>query len=486
MTPDIDLVIKNGTVVTAEGAAPADVAIAGEKIAAVGRGLAGAQTLDATGLLVMPGGIDSHVHLQYPQGPNRVVSADDWLTGTIAAACGGTTTVVDFVEARPEQTLMQALEARRAEAAPQAAIDYSFHMTLNRADDATLAEIPAVLAAGLTSFKVYMAYDGLRLTDAELLRAFDALRAHGGLPIIHAENHAVIMYLVGRQLAAGHVEPRWHPLTRPEVAEAEATERVLALAEIAGVPVHIVHVSGALGLEAIRRSRARRGADWVSGEACPQYLLLTDALYAQDGFEPAKYCMAPPLRTAADQAALWDGLAAGDPGFVVTDHCPFTLRQKAGERRTPEFRRLPGGVMTSVPETPWSDGLPAFNRIPGGGPGIETRLPLVYHFGVNAGRLSPSRFVEVTSTAAAKRFGLYPRKGSLEPGADADVLVWDPQREVTLSAERLHQNCDYTPYEGVTVRGWPQAVFSRGREIVRDGAFAGEPGFGRVRALFHD
>jgi dihydropyrimidinase len=331
------------------------------------------------------------------------------------------------------------------------------------------------LEAGLTSFKIYMAYDGIRLTDPEMLLAMEALREQGGLAIVHAENHALIMHLVERQLAQGHVEPRWHPHTRPALGEAEATERILTYAQLYGVPMHIVHVTAALGLDAIRRFREN---GLVSGEVCTQHLLLTEALYNQPGFEPAKYGMAPPLRSPADSEAMWAGLRDGSLDFVVTDHCPFTLAQKRGERRTPEFRRLPSGTIHNPSEPPWSKGLPSFNRIPGGGPGIETRVPLLYHFGVNAGRLTVNEFVNLSSTAAAKRYGLYPRKGALAAGADADLMLFDPQREVTITAERLHQNCDYTPYEGMQVKGWPRTVLSRGEVIVRDEVFIGQEGRG--------
>jgi dihydropyrimidinase len=352
-------------------------------------------------------------------------------------------------------------------------------MSFNRADARSLAEVGPAWDAGVTSFKIYMAYDGIRLTEPELLLALDALAQHGALAIVHAENHHVIMHRVAQQLAEGHSAPRWHPHTRPALAEAEATGRVLALAALAGVSVHIVHVTAAEGLAAIQRFR-ERGGPAVTGEVCTQHLLLTDDLYDQDGFEPAKYGMAPPLRTAADAEAMWAGLRDGALDFVVTDHCPFTLAQKRGQRRTPEFRRLPSGIrQENPPEPPWSAELPPFNQIPGGAPGIETRLALTYHFGVNAGRLTLPQFVELTSTAAAKRYGLYPRKGALAPGADADLVLFDPGREVTLTAERLHQNTDYTPYEGMTVRGWPRTVISRGAVIVRDGVFVGSEGRGR-------
>jgi dihydropyrimidinase len=477
MAQPLSLVIQNGTVVTAGGSFRADVGVQGGTIAEIGLGLRGAETLDASGLLVIPGGVDPHVHLQYPQGPRRVVSSDDWLTGTIAAAHGGTTTVIDFIEARPEETWMEAFEARLAQAASQAVIDFGFHMSFNRADERSLAEVRPMIEAGVTSFKIYMAYDGIRLTDPEMLLALDAIAEHGALAIVHAENHAVIMHLVNKQLAQGHVEPRWHPLTRPVAGEAEATERALALAEIAGAQMHIVHVTAARGLEAIREHRQRRGQP-VTGEVCTQHLQLTEALYDQPGFEAAKYGMAPPLRTAADNAAMWAGLQSGDLDFVVTDHCPFTLAQKRGRRRTPEFRRLPEGTQISAPEEPWSAGDPPFNQIPGGAPGIETRVPLVYHYGVNEGRLSLGQFVQVTSTAAARRYGLYPRKGAIAPGSDADLVLFDPERAKTIRAEDLHQNCDYTPYEGFQVRGWPRTVISRGQVIVRDEQFAAARGRG--------
>jgi dihydropyrimidinase len=350
-------------------------------------------------------------------------------------------------------------------------------MSFNRADAHSLGEVRTVIEAGMPSFKIYLAYENIRLTDAEMLQALETLREQGGLPMVHAENHDVIQYLVARHLAAGHLEPRWHPHTRPAVGEAEATQRALALAEIVDVPMHIAHVSAALGLDVIRRYR-QRGRP-VTSEVCTQHMLLTDTLYERPGFEPARYVMAPPLRGDLDNQAMWEGLAGGSLDFVVTDHCPFTLAQKRGQRHTPEFRRLPGGLVTKPPEAAWTDGPPPFNRIPGGTPGIETRLPLVYHFGVNQGRLSLNQFVNLTSTAAARRFGLYPRKGLLAPGADADLVLFDPNHEVTIAAETLHQNCDYTPYEGMQVRGWPRTVLSRGEVIVRDGHFVGSQGRGR-------
>jgi len=466
-----NLVIKNGTVVTASESTPADVAITGCQISAIGQNLAGEEVLDASGMLVMPGGIDPHVHLEYPQGPRQVVSSDDWLTGTLAAACGGTTTVLDFVEARPHQTWMQAFAERQAQAEAQSVVDYGFHMAFNRADEDTLKEVRSAIKAGMPSFKIYMAYDGIRLTESEMLVALDELKSHGGMAIVHAENHFVINHLVEKRLAEDQVESQWHPTTRPALAEVEATLRALTLAEIIGVRMHIVHVSTSAGADVIDEFRQR--GQPVTGEVCTQHLLLTDTLYDQPGLEPAKYIMAPPLRTQQDTEGLWAHLTDGSLSFVATDHCPFTLAQKRGQRRTPEFRRLPDGIIAMPAEHAWCSTVPPFNQIPGGAPGIETRMPLLYHFGVNQNRLTLNQFVNYTSTAAARLYGLYPRKGSITPGADADLVVWDPEWQVTVSSATLHQNCDYTPYEGWQVKGWPRLVLSRGDIIVRDGQYVG-------------
>ncbi len=470
--------IRNGRLVTASDDFVADLLIEGETIKLIGKDLPmrADRVFDATGLLVLPGGIDPHVHLHYPQGPQQIVSSDDWFTGTMAAAFGGTTTVIDFVEATPGESFLRAFEARLADTA-DAVIDFGFHMTFNRADDAARAEIPAVIAAGMPSFKIYMAYDNIRLTDREMLTALQTLKTHGGLPIIHAEDHDVIMTLVAQHLAEGHTEPRWHPRTRPVAGEADATARALAYAEIVGVPMHIVHVSAARGMSAIQDARVHGVR--ATGEVCAQHLLLTDVLYEQSVTAAAKYVMAPPLRSEADTRALWDGLRDGTLDFVVTDHCPFTMAQRLGQRRTPEFRKLPDGIVTNPPEAAWSNEIPAFNRMPGGAPGIETRVPLMFHFGVNAGRLSLNQFVNVTSTAAAKLYGLYPRKGTLAPGADADIVLFDPTREVMISAPTLHQNCDYTPYEGMPIMGWARTVLVRGQIIIEEGTFRGKAGAGK-------
>ncbi len=445
-----DRVIANGTLVTAEATVQADLGVRAGQIVAIGQDLAGLETIDAGGLLVLPGAVDEHVHLQMPVG--EFASSDDFYSGTVAAACGGTTTVIDFVEPRPGQALLEALAARCAEADGQVVVDYGLHMTLARADGETLAQVPACIAAGVSSFKLYMAYEGLRLDDGGLLRALAALRQHGGRALVHAENHDAIAYLTARALAEGRTGPENHPLTRPDFMEAEAVGRLLALARVTGTELVLAHLSCALGLEEVRRARGCGQTVWV--ETCPQYLLLDEAEYRRPGFEGARFVMSPPLRTAADRAALWAGLAAGEVNTVATDHCPFFF------------------------ETQKTRGLHDFSRIPGGAPGIETRLALLYTHGVRAGRLSLQRWVEVCCTGPARRFGLAPRKGTLSVGADADVVLFDPERRVTLSYRTLHQNVDYTPYEGWEVQGWPVTVLSRGEVIVRDGRFVGAAGRG--------
>jgi dihydropyrimidinase len=446
-----DLVIANGTLVTAEATVRADLGISGERIAAIGARLDGLETMDATGMLVLPGAVDEHVHLQMPVA--CVTSSDDFFTGTRAAACGGTTTVIDFAEPEEGQTLIEALAARRAEADGRVAIDYGLHMTLSHAGDETLAQVPACIEAGSASFKLYMAYAGLRLDDGGLLRALAGLRQHGGRALVHAENHHAIVYLTARALAEGRTGPENHPLTRPAVMESEAIHRLLALAHVAGAPLVLAHLSCALGLEQVRAARARGQTVWV--ETCPQYLLLDEAETRRAGFEGAKFVMSPPLRRQEDRVALWAGLAAGEVDTVATDHCPFFYA------------------------TQKTRGRGDFSRIPGGAPGVETRLALLYTHGVRAGRLTAERWVEVCCTEPARRFGLAPRKGTLAVGADADVVIFDPERRATLSFETLHQNVDYCPYEGWEVQGYPLAVLSRGEVIVRDGQFLGAAGRGR-------
>ena len=447
-TPDFDLVIHGGQLVTERQVFSADLAIQGERIAAVGQDLRGAQELDASGLLVLPGAVDPHVHLETPVGPT--CSSDDWASGTLAAACGGTTTVLDFVEPAPGESLQQALSARRALAEGRAWVDFGLHMTLPDASPSRLAEIPVLAERGCTSFKTYLTYTGFRLEDAELLRVLEAVRESGGLVLVHAESDAIIAHLKRAVTAEQRALPATHARVRPAIAEAEAVQRCLALAEVTRARVYLVHLSTALGVEALRAARGRGVA--ACGETCPQYLLLDQAELERPGFEGAKFVCSPPLRGEADRLRLWRALAEGDVQTVGTDHCPFNfqLQKELGRQ---DYELIPGGL-----------------------PGIESRLALLYTFGVGSGRLSLERWVQVCSSAPARLFGLEGRKGCLEPGADADVVLFDPARRVTLGKARSHENVDYSPYEGFALQGYPVLTLLHGQVIVRDGQPGGAAG----------
>ncbi len=448
---DLELVIRGGTLVTAGETVRADLGIRAGTIVAIGQDLRGQDAIAAHGKLVLPGAVDAHVHLE--MATRLATSSDDWQTGTVAAACGGTTTVLDFVDPQPGETLLEAFHARRRQAEGRAVVDFGLHMTLRRADPATLAQVPAVIEAGLPSFKTYTTYEGYRLRDDELLAALAAAGRAGGLVLVHAENDAAVAWATERLLAAGHTAPRDHPASRPAAAEGEAVERVLALAEVAGAPVYVVHVSTARGTAALARARERGLAAY--GETCPQYLLLSQAEYERPGFEGARYVCSPPLRRPEDASALWRALARGDLQTVATDHCPFYYH---GQKDL---------------------GRERFTDIPGGLPGVEARLALLHMFGVRTGQLSLNRWVEVSCTAPARLFGLYPRKGTLAPGADADVVIFDPELQVTLSPAVLHERVDYTPYDGFALRGYPVLTLSRGVVLAREGRFVGPPGHGR-------
>ena len=446
-----DIVVKDGLVITPERTTKADVAISGEKIAAVETNLEGKVIVDARDMFVIPGAIDPHVHLEMPVGATQ--SSDTWATGTIAAACGGTTTVLDFVEPGPDEPLLHALDARRMTAEGQAVIDYGLHMTITQADTRTLNQIPNIIEAGCSSFKTYLTYEGFRLEDEQYLAVSEAVARYGGLLLTHAENDAMIEYRTRQLLLQGNTGPQFHPLSRPAIAEAEAITRALALAEITGVHLYIVHISTSEGAEALKRARQRGAA--VYGETCPQYLLLTETEYQRPGFEAAKYVCSPPLRSARDCAHLWGLLANGDLDTVGTDHCPFNFD---GQKDM---------------------GRESFDQIPGGLPGIEARLPLIYNFGVQRDRLTLERWVDICCTAPARLFKLYPRKGSIIPGGDADIVVFDPSLEVTLSSSMLHEQVDYTPYEGMRVSGYPVVTISRGTIVYMERAFTGPEDHGQ-------
>lgn len=449
MSDMYDIVIRGGRVVTSSTSFDADVGILGEKIAAIGRELKGKTIVDASGMLVTPGAVDIHVHMEMSLG-DGLVSSDDFFTGTRAAALGGTTCIVDFVEAKGKQTLMDAFQQRNRVAASKAVIDYAFHMTIGPNDIAKLDEVPAVYDAGCTSFKMYMAY-GLRLTDDQMFRALQAVRDVGGFPVIHAENWDVITTLIEQNLARGNTSPHWHPRSRPAQLEGEAAGRVIDIATYLGVPVHIFHVSCGAVVERIARAKAA-GLP-VTGETCPQYLFLTHDAYDEPGVEGMLPVCAPPLRAKTEQAALWDALRLGALDIVTTDHCPFTRKEKL--RGANDFSKIPGGV-----------------------PSIEMRFSALYSEGVQKGHFSENRWVEMCCSKPAKFVGLA-NKGEIAVGFDADIVVFDPNAQKHLSTETLHENVDWTPYQGLAVQGWSRHTLSRGQWIVRDGEFVGETGRGK-------
>ncbi|HEX6905624.1 MAG TPA: dihydropyrimidinase [Terriglobales bacterium] len=451
-----DTLITNGTVVTATDTYVADVAISGGSIVAVGKDLPRDNTrqiMDAAGKYVMPGGIDVHTHLDMPFG--GTTSSDDFETGTRAAAFGGTTTLIDFAIQYKGQPLRQAFDTWMKKAESKAVCDYAFHCIITDLPDARLPEIKSLVEEGVTSFKLFMAYPGVfMLDDATIFKTFQATAKQGAMVCMHAENGGAIDVIVKQALAEGKTAPKYHALTRPTTAEAEATARAIALAEMAHAPVYIVHLSCNDALEKVREARDR-GLP-VHAETCPQYLYLSIENFDVPGFEGAKYVFTPPLREKWHQQKLWEGLKS-DLEVVSTDHCPFCFKEQ---------KEL---------------GKDDFTKIPNGGPGIEHRLSLVYSGGVGGGHFSINRFVELVATTPAKLFGLYPRKGTIAAGADADVVIFDPKRKHKISAKTHHMRVDYSMFEGIEVTGVPEVVMSRGEVIVQNDKFLGRPGRGQFR-----
>ena len=450
----MNTLIRNGTVVTARETLAADVLIEGERIREVRPGIAAQaaeKVIDATGLYVMPGGIDPHTHLDMPFG--GTTSADDFETGTRAAAFGGTTTIVDFAIQARGTKMRHALDTWWKKGEGRATIDYGLHMIVTDLGEAGLEDMDDMVREGVASFKLFMAYPNvLMVDDATIFKALSQTAKNGALICMHAENGSVIDVIVARALAEGKTAPIYHALTRPPRAEAEAVHRAIALAEIAGAPVYIVHLSSEDALNEVREARDRGVPAFA--ETCPQYLVLSIEELERPNFEGAKYVFTPPLRPKEHLPKLWDGLKHDHLQVVSTDHCPFCFADQK--------------VL----------GKDDFTKIPNGGPGIENRLQLIYHYGVNSGKLSLNRFVELTSTTPARLFGMYPKKGEIAVGSDADLVLWDPNEAYTISAKTHHMRVDYSMFEGFQVKGNARMVLSRGEVIVDRGQFFGKPGRG--------
>jgi dihydropyrimidinase len=457
---EFDVLIRNGTVATAADVSHCEVAIKDGKVAALGHDLGDSpRVIDAAGMLVLPGGVEGHCHIEQ-MGSLGVMTADDFYTGTVSAVFGGTTSILSFAAQHRGQSLRKTVDDYMARAVPKAVIDYGFHLIVSDPTAQVLGqELPALIKDGCSSFKIYMTYDKLALADMQILDVLSVARRHGAFVLVHAENHDMIRWLRQRLVERGHVEPRYHAISHPRVGEGEATHRAIALSRLADVPILIVHVSTEEAMEEIRQ--AQTAGFKIFAETCPQYLLLTASDLDREGMEGAKYCCSPPLRDKASQEAMWRGIRNGTFQIFSSDHAPYRMDET--------------GKLSAGPR-------PAFIQIANGMPGIELRAPLLFSEGVSKGRIDINQFVALTATNPAKLYGMYPRKGTIAVGADADIAIWDPRKEVTVSYDMLHDATGYTPYEGMQVKGWPVMVLSRGRVAVENGELKVERGSGRFLA----
>ncbi len=452
-----DLTIRGGRVCTSERSFEADIGVRDGVIAAIAPGLpAGQRDIDATGRWVLPGGVDSHCHVEQLSGMG-VMCADDFYSATVSAAFGGTTTIIPFAAQHRGMAIPQVVAGYAALAREKAVIDYGFHLILANPDEQAMAvDLPQAIQDGITSLKVYMTYDRLKLDDAQLLDVLAVADREGALVMVHAENHDMIRWIARRLLDRGHAAPRFHAVAHDPLAETEAAQRIIALSRLVNVPVLIVHVAGAETVQVVRAARAL-GAE-VYAESCPQYLFLRGEDLDLPGLEGAKFCCSPPPRDEASQQAVWDGFADGTLSVYSSDHAPYRFDASG---------KLPLGEATT------------FKDMANGVPGIELRLPLLFSEGVMSGRMSVQDFVALTATQHARLYGLAPRKGDIALGADADLALWNPDRETAVHAGMLHDQVGYTPYDGRVVRGWPEVVLSRGRVVVQDGALQVARGSGQ-------
>jgi dihydropyrimidinase len=464
----MSLLIKSGLLITASETFTADILVEGERIVEIGQNLdrPGAEVVDASGKLVMPGGVDVHTHFELPMF--GTVSSDDHYTGHKAAAFGGTTTAIDFTAQEPG-SLVENLDRWHQKADAKAAIDFGFHMNITHFDAQTAAEIPGLIRAGVTSLKVFTAYNGrLRLPDADIFRVLRIARENGMITMLHAENGDVIDILVAEALAANHRTPEWHALTRPAWGAVEAVLRASALAEQAGAPLYIVHMNAGGEVDQLRY--AREHGVKVMGETCPQYLFFSiEDLRRPDG---AKWVCSPPVRTAQDNQRLWEGISEGTIQVIATDHCPFFFNGSQPIIYEGRPVAIPGKEL----------GVGDFTKIPNGLPGVGDRLPIMWSYGVRTGQMTPNQFVALNCTNPAKIFGLYPRKGTLLPGSDADIVLWDPERRLVYGVAYAHHRTDYNLYEGWELVGYPEKVFLRGHLIVDNDRWLGRPGIGQFLA----
>ncbi len=453
---DFDVLITNGTVATASDTFKSDVAVRDGRIVALGHGLGTAnRTIDADGMLVLPGGIDAHCHIEQ-ESSTRIMTADDYYSGSVSAAFGGTTTIMPFAAQHRGQSLRDVVKTAHDRAGPKAVIDYAFHLIISDTNERVMGqELPGLIMDGYTSFKVYLTYEKLKISDRQMLDVLALAREHGAMTMVHAENDDVISWLTERLLTGGHTAPKFHAVSHARIAEAEASRRAIDLARLVDASLLIVHVSEPEAAKAILDAR-NNGLD-IYGETCPQYLFLTAADLDRDGMEGAKFCCSPPPRDTAAQDAIWRGLSNGTFQVYSSDHAPYRYDE------TGKFNAGPN---------------PTFKKIANGVPGLEVRMPLLFSEGVGKGRLNLNEFVALTATNAAKIYGLHPRKGTIAVGSDADIAIWDPQWQRTITVDMMHDNMDYTPYEGRQVTGWPRIVLSRGRVVVEDETLQVERGSG--------